>query len=178
VVISPGWYPNLGEKPEYPSVAFQRVLDWLVANGAPEPQFEMGGSYGAPFGGLRGPDQIRWRKAGKPDVLTDAVLTFLNPSTALAELESHFGFGNPSVVKPYVREIPAPPPVVFDEPIPAIILPNDQMWRVGQEIPGTGGQMFYLEPGAPLANHTKVIHPEHGRLTLYAGFGVFWKKVA
>jgi hypothetical protein len=121
--ISPLWYPTIDVDSD--SQEFRDVIAWLVAHGAPKPELEEGGSYGAAFGAMRGPDQFLFVRDGKT-LRLDAALVFASPSLGLNELQREFGFGDTRFFMPYSRPVvlpPTPPP-----PPPA-----DVFTKVGDE---------------------------------------------
>jgi hypothetical protein len=144
--ISPNWYPNISVDSD--SQEFRDVLAFLVAHCAPTPEFEPGGSYGAAFGSLRGPDLLLFRKPGYADFRGDAILTFIGPSMALAELQSHFACGNPKVLVPYIKPTPLPPPPPPKPEQPLTV-------NIGDEMPG-GGR--YAGPGDNAPHGHPVTH--------------------
>jgi hypothetical protein len=97
------------------SPEWKAALAWLVGQGAPaDPtlRFEPGVFPGRPELSFESA-QVKFTLPGFDDFDVDAGLLLRGPSLALTELEAHFRFGDPKVVKHYgyVREVPpaAPP---------------------------------------------------------------------
>lgn len=100
-------HPGLEFDTESP--AYQHFLDWLRANGAPEPTLEEGEPVGM---GLLGPQELVFHLNGQT-FRGEALAFYLSPSMSLTDLQRELSFGDPYhavVYPPYAP--PAPPPVI------------------------------------------------------------------
>lgn len=162
--------------------AYRHALAYLIANGAP-PSFsfeEQRFAYpGGPAlaAGTFAEQFIVWSKIGFPSLYRNAVLTYIRPDAALADLMAHFQFGNPLATPPSFTPYappppPPPPPAQIEDPVGKPIAGMANAYET------VGGMFLYRSGDRFTRTSTGEQFVVHVARTPFGGGSAYWEMVS